>query len=358
MKLRFALDLGTNSLGWAVMRYDGECEEGLDVTEIIDSGVRIFSDGRDRNKEPLNQARRLARGMRKNRRRRNLRVAQTADLLQQAELIPKREGKGIEAEDFAKLCPYQARSDAATEPVDTIVLGRALLHLGKRRGYQSNRREEGDDKEAKANLKRISELRAKLDERSQTLGQYLHEKHQNAIQNHASQAGPEGIRFRGKDGDYSNRAMLKHEFAQIRAIQEPHHQLGTVFWNHLHHAIFDQGKLKPQPRGKCQFLPEFERCHKAVPSYQQFRLLQVLNDLRWVDDNHDKKPLSAEQRQAIYEKLMSQKKVSFAALKKVKHRGRPIFEGITEFSHESEKRKDIEGNETLIEIDKCGAGQA
>ena len=54
MKYRLGLDLGTNSIGWAVYSLDTS-EEPL---ELVDLGVRIFSDGRDpKTKEPLAVAR-------------------------------------------------------------------------------------------------------------------------------------------------------------------------------------------------------------------------------------------------------------------------------------------------------------
>ena len=44
MKLRYAFDLGTNSIGWAVYRLVNNMP-----AELIDAGVRIMSDGRKRN---------------------------------------------------------------------------------------------------------------------------------------------------------------------------------------------------------------------------------------------------------------------------------------------------------------------
>ena len=41
MKIRLGIDVGTNSLGWAVL----ELDEKNEVICTIDAGVRIFSDG-------------------------------------------------------------------------------------------------------------------------------------------------------------------------------------------------------------------------------------------------------------------------------------------------------------------------
>ena len=43
MKYRLGIDVGTNSLGWAALKLD---ENGA-PSEILKSGVRIFTDGRD-----------------------------------------------------------------------------------------------------------------------------------------------------------------------------------------------------------------------------------------------------------------------------------------------------------------------
>ncbi|MDO4768894.1 MAG: hypothetical protein Q4A11_00795, partial [Brachymonas sp.] len=43
LRYRLALDLGTTSLGWAMLRLNHQNEP----TAIIKAGVRIFSDGRN-----------------------------------------------------------------------------------------------------------------------------------------------------------------------------------------------------------------------------------------------------------------------------------------------------------------------
>ncbi len=63
-KYRLGLDLGTNSIGWAMLALNQENQS----YKIIDTGVRIFSDGRNpKDGTPLAVARREARGMRRRR---------------------------------------------------------------------------------------------------------------------------------------------------------------------------------------------------------------------------------------------------------------------------------------------------
>ena len=61
VKFTIGLDVGSNSLGWAIIAEDSYA--------ILGMGVRIFPEGVDRDKQgteiPKNQARRQARGMRR-----------------------------------------------------------------------------------------------------------------------------------------------------------------------------------------------------------------------------------------------------------------------------------------------------
>jgi len=64
MRYRLALDLGTTSLGWAMIRLNAE----NNPCAIIKAGVRIFSDGRNpKDGSSLAVTRREARSMRRRR---------------------------------------------------------------------------------------------------------------------------------------------------------------------------------------------------------------------------------------------------------------------------------------------------
>jgi len=74
-KYRLGLDVGTNSLGWSVLKLD---EKG-EPCAIKDAGVRIFADGRDeKSKATLAATRREKRSAR---RRRDRFLQRQTDLL-------------------------------------------------------------------------------------------------------------------------------------------------------------------------------------------------------------------------------------------------------------------------------------
>ena len=63
LKYRLGLDLGTNSIGWCMLRLNTTNEP----VAVVKAGVRIFHDGRnEKSKEPLAVARRNARSIRRN----------------------------------------------------------------------------------------------------------------------------------------------------------------------------------------------------------------------------------------------------------------------------------------------------
>ncbi len=80
-KLVLGLDLGTTSIGWALID-----EQNF---RIINAGVRIFPEPLEpKTKAPLNQKRREARSSRRQRRRRKYRYQKLKSILTENKLLP------------------------------------------------------------------------------------------------------------------------------------------------------------------------------------------------------------------------------------------------------------------------------
>lgn len=145
----WGFDLGTNSLGWAVIETRGEPGEG-DEGRIVDSGVRIFFQaemaGRDpQSKASLAVARREARGMRRRRDRYLKRRQRLLDLLTRYGLMSANaEARKMQVRDHedgkdgdlsASVCALRTRAlDKALTPHE---IGRAIFHLNQRRGSRA-----------------------------------------------------------------------------------------------------------------------------------------------------------------------------------------------------------------------------
>ena len=137
MGYKIGLDLGVGSVGWAVMRTD---EKGNPI-RIEDLGSRVF----DKAEHPKNGAslaapRREARGTRRRLRRRRHRRDRVLSLLENYNIISKKEVKEMfDSKDYRKeKNVYELR----VEGLDTILtskeLARVLINFVKRRAYKSN----------------------------------------------------------------------------------------------------------------------------------------------------------------------------------------------------------------------------
>ena len=307
MKYRLGLDLGTNSIGWAIYSLDNDRKP----LELKDMGVRIFSDGRDpKTKEPLAVARRIARGQRKIIYRRKLRRKATFRLLQEQGLFPKTKD---ETQKLKLLNPYELRVKALDEKLEPFELARVLFNLSVRRGFKSNRKDasaaEATSSAGSDNLsqaEKCAELSKAISESGcRTLGEFLW-KNQNKNK---------GIRFvPGRMSYYPLRKMYEDEFNVIRTAQEKHFK--NIDWNSIYNAIFFQRPLKPQERGRCQYMIEKERTFKSMPSAQKVRILQEIRNLKYQNEDGKTIPISEEQEDILLSLLDSKEKVAFDAFRK------------------------------------------
>ena len=142
MKKILGLDLGTNSIGWALVN---EKEHDGEQSSIIKLGVRVnpltvdeqnnFEKGK-----PIttNADRTLKRCMRRNLQRYKQRREHLITILKENGLITE---NTILAEQGNRSTfeTYRLRASAATEPISLEQFARVLLMINKKRGYKSSR---------------------------------------------------------------------------------------------------------------------------------------------------------------------------------------------------------------------------
>jgi len=156
MKKILGLDLGTTSIGWAVIN---EAENEQEQAEIIRTGVRVVplsvdeqTDFEKGNPLSTNAERTLKRGMRRNLDRYQDRRAHLLDLLKKGGLINEdtslaETGKGS-THALWKLRADAADAEKAAHEKKGITLeqfARVLLTINKKRGYKSNRKAKDED---------------------------------------------------------------------------------------------------------------------------------------------------------------------------------------------------------------------
>ncbi|MEM6903372.1 MAG: type II CRISPR RNA-guided endonuclease Cas9, partial [Pseudomonadota bacterium] len=297
---RLGLDIGTNSLGWAVLDLSGAphkeaTERGREIIGTRALGARLFTDGRDpKSKATLATDRRLARSMRRRRDRALRRKEVLLTTLIDIGLMP---GDDSELEALKSLDPYQLRAEALDQPLRPEEIGRVLFHLNQRRGFKSNRKTDGD--EGGIIYAGIAELESQMSAHgARTIGEYLYQRRQNdqGVRARATGDGAEkGYPF------YPARALVEAEFDAIWDAQARHHPalLTPANRERLHRIIFYQRPLKPVDPGKCSLIEGEERAAQALPVFQRFRLLQELANLRVVEDDLSQRPLTMDERDAI-----------------------------------------------------------
>lgn len=307
---RFAFDLGTTSVGWAVFELDEGTGKPIALERL---GVRIFEDGRDpKSKESNAAGRQQPRSQRRGQDRRLARREQLLGDLEGADMLPPR---GEERDDLFSLNPYRIRARAASQKVSLCEMGRAFWHMSKHRGFKSNRKT--DKPEDDTGLIKVASqaLREQMSaEEPLTYGAYLWSR---------LQAG-QGVRVRakGKNADkhyefYPTRDMLLDEFDTIWAEQCKYHTLSDTLRNRLRdYTIFFQRPLKPVLPGRCTFLPDRERLPRWHPAAQAFIILQELANLRVIRDSVER-PIDQDRRTVLFNILNGGEKLTWTQLRKL-----------------------------------------
>ncbi len=357
------LDLGTNSIGWALLE-----EHNGQPQRIIDLGSRIFTKAvEEKTPTPRNVKRRDARMARRVIQRRARRKQRMLHFLISLDLLPEALNDHSQPEVILNQLgdPYQLRARALDHPLSTHELGRVFLHLVQRRGFLSNRKtllgdliddpdvlstlhemEEDDpasatDKEEGAFKQDISELRNAIQvSGSRTLGEYL-----------ASIKVPYCQRNRIREGGHlrTDRQMYRDELDLIWKQQSQHHAKLTVeIKEELEEIIFYQRplKLKAGRVGKCSLEPRNNRTRIARLEAQQFRYLQDINNLKHLDHYQNKwVSLNNEDRATLVNLFETKATITFPQIRKVLGMDRK-----TEFNLEQGGNKKLKGNITAHTI--------
>ncbi len=316
------LDLGTNSIGWAVI--DSSLPQPL-----VAKGVQIFEKGvgEEKNNEfSLASKRTIFRSARRRKRRRKMRKFFTLKVLVESGFCPGLSLADLQAWKTRKIYPanpafrewlntraavdnqkpvdpYTYRALVANQPLDhthpenRYILGRALYHMAQRRGYKSNR-VSGEDKDG-AVSGAIHQLDQERGER--TLGQLFKQDYF-------------GInRIRGR---YTSRKQYQEEFERICDVQN----LPEELCKRLEKAIFLQRPLKSQKGsvGPCLLEKGKPRVAISHPDFERFRALQMINNIRLAEPGSTSfRPMTDEERHLVLAwNLTRAKNEMFATLAK------------------------------------------
>lgn len=359
MKKVLGLDVGTNSIGWAVVM------EGPDESTLLGLGSRIFNEAVNaKDRKPKNAKRREKRMARKIISRRARRKRFLFRILMEAGLLPADSEARNSLFFDPRLQPYDLRRRALDEPVTLEEFGRAIYHLAQRRGFKSNRKamlsklvEDPDikaileqeearvaerkaaktsEKEEGEVLKAISALKDELEKSgARTLGEFLARK---------LEAGERVRRGLADDPANISREMVEAEFNAIWDAQAQHHHVlrDARLRVLCHRAIFFQRPLKIQRflLNRCELEPNRNVAYKGQVISQTFRIWQTVNNLTYrLPEALEFEELSQEQRDLLAAKLEDSVLVTWAGVRKVLKLAK------AEFNLEKTEEKGLKGNE-------------
>lgn len=202
------LDLGSNSIGWALMgEIDGE------VNQIIDLGSRISNKAvEDKVPTPKNKKRsdmRLGRRVLQRRARRKQRMI---NYLISLDLLPQELHNNFGQEKLLNELgdPYELRAKGLDEQLTPFELGRVLLHFVARRGFLSSKKQIAgdlvDDPDTQTYLSTLDNKQTKDEEgqfkadiaevyqaitnnNARTLGEYLFNRQVSEVKRNRSHDG-------------------------------------------------------------------------------------------------------------------------------------------------------------------------
>uniref|UniRef100_UPI00374D92B9 type II CRISPR RNA-guided endonuclease Cas9 n=1 Tax=Flavobacterium sp. TaxID=239 RepID=UPI00374D92B9 len=344
-KFILGLDIGTNSIGWVILKDN----------KVFDKGVIIFPIGTNVDKNGIETTKNMQRGtyrrVSRNHSRYKLRRKDLKKLLAGLNIIPSFANTFNVKKKYQASELYQLRANALDKQIPIEEIGRIFLLINKHRGFKSNSKilseskdEEGVVKEDIRNLSTVMKANE-----ARTLGEYFHKMYEKSAESFNDgnwhnidepfderAIDNDGIFWlqnnRGirREGRFVGREMYANEFDLIWDEQKKYYpqltgskieydeicklpveekrkrlQLfsDTYYWKIKQQTIFFQRPLKSQKKfiGKCQF----EKNKRTAPAssilFQEFRIWKQLSDIRYTDKENDiyKQPLPQEWKQKI-----------------------------------------------------------
>jgi CRISPR-associated endonuclease Csn1 len=311
------IDLGIASCGWAVV------EPEQHHPSIIASGARCFDAPLiDKTGEPKSAARRGARGQRRVIRRRRQRMNELRNLLAERKIVPDT-SKNAFAEALrrssmidgaAQATPWNLRSDAHDRPLTSDELAVVLAHIARHRGFRSNSK-----REATANAAdETSKMKKAIEATREGLAKY------RSFGEMIADDPKFDLRKRNRDKDYSHtpkRSDLEDEVRTIFASQRRRGQKQATAELQAEFAriAFSQRPLQDSEDklGKCPFEPDQKRTAKHAPSFELFRYLSRLTNLRLTSGRIERSLAPDEIARAAREFDGRQKSVTFKTLREI-----------------------------------------
>ena len=342
MKKILGLDLGTNSIGWAVVN---EAENETEQSSIIKIGVRVnplttdelgnFEKGKSIT---TNSDRTLKRLARRNLQRYKLRKEALIKILKNNNFISD---DTILSEQGNKTTfeTYSLRAKAVEEEIILTEFARVLLMLNKKRGYKSSRKAKSTDE---GQLIDGMSVARELYDRDLTPGQFLLEQIYKGVKT---------------EPDFY-RSDLQSEFDKIWEFQKQYYS--ELFTDELKEQL--KGKNKGQTWTICQKAFNIEGESRTTKGFEQ-----KIENYQW-RANSLKEQMTLEQLTIVFQEINNQLNKSSNYLGNISDRskelyfnnqtvGQYLYSKLSQDSHYSTKNKVFYRQDYLDEFESLWESQ-
>lgn len=342
MKKILGLDLGTNSIGWAVVN---EAENETEQSSIIKIGVRVnplttdelgnFEKGKSIT---TNSDRTLKRSARRNLQRYKLRKEALIKILKNNNFISD---DTILSEQGNKTTfeTYSLRAKAVEEEITLTEFARVLLMLNKKRGYKSSRKAKSTDE---GQLIDGMSVARELYDRDLTPGQFLLEQIYKGVKT---------------EPDFY-RSDLQSEFDKIWEFQKQYYS--ELFTDELKEQL--KGKNKGQTWTICQKAFNIEGESRTTKGVEQ-----KIENYQWRTDSL-KEQMTLEQLTIVFQEINNQLNKSSNYLGNISDRskelyfnhqtvGQYLYSKLSQDSHYSTKNKVFYRQDYLDEFESLWESQ-
>lgn len=352
MKKILGLDLGSASIGWAVISEDEK--DGKIERDILGLGSRIIpyegTEGKDFEKgtgESRNSIRTKMRTARKGYDRYQLRRKYLVQELVKAEIYPSEKEK-----EPSKMQLWELRNKAVDSKISLKEFGRLLLWLNQKRGYKSCRSEANMEKKDTEYVAAVKSRHETIKEKNLTIGQYFYQ--------HLSI--DEFLRV--KENIFPRQAYIE-EFEAICKQQQKHYPdvITEKFIQKVRdEIIYYQRPLKSQKGlvSICEFEGFWRKgkddkeyfvgpkvAPRSSPIFQVAKVWENVNSIRIENKYGDKIELSLEEKQALFNHLDNNENLTQAQIITILNLNK------NECFFNKQIAKGIKGNVTKTAIVKC-----
>lgn len=286
------LDIGIASVGWAVI--------DLDTSKVVDTGVRLFSEGNPDG----NVDRRTFRSGRRMKHRKTTRIADAKELLN---------SKGIDTQRNESLNPYLMRIKGLNNKLTDEEFSCAYLHLIKRRGSSLENIEGNNYEDEELATKAVLSAHDKaiksgifpcqIQFEAAKNNEQIRGEQNNFRTSHYQKELEEILKHQNFDEDFNEKLISllnrRRKFSEgPGSLKSPTHYGRFI---PLPDGSIQEVNLIEKMIGKCSVYPEELRAPKLAPSAEIYNFLNDLNNLTIVMSDEVSRKISKEEKEGILE---------------------------------------------------------